>query len=192
MQLLHIDSSITGEDSITRKLSAAIVRRLVERHPDTHVLRRDLVAEPLPYFTVRKDAPSPPLQQQLVNEFLDSQMVVIGAPMYNFGIPAQLKTWLDYLAVPRVTFKYTAQGAVGLAGGRHIFLALSRGRIYAAGSPSAGSEHQESYLQAYLRFLGVTDITMVRAEGVRMGPEIAEKSLAAGISADSDDRNRGP
>ncbi len=181
MQLLHIDSSITGEASVTRKLSAVIVQHLVKQHPDINVVRRDLVAEPLAYFAVGKEISSVPLHQQLVSEFLASQVVVIGAPMYNFCIPAQLKAWLDYLAVAGVTYKYTAQGSVGLAGCRRILLASSRGGIYTAGSPSAGYEHQESYLQSYFRFLGVTEITAIRAEGVRMGPDIAEKAIAGAL-----------
>ena len=110
-----------------------------------------------------------------------ADVVVVGVPMYNFGVPAQLKTWIDYLAVAGVTFRYTPQGPVGLAGGKRVILASARGGLYGPGSPGASVEHQESHLQAVLRFFGITDITVVRAEGVRMGPDQAERAVAQAL-----------
>ncbi len=179
MQLLHIDSSITGEDSVTRKLSAAIVQRLVKRHPDINIVRRDLVAEPLPYFSVGKEASDAPLHRQLIGGVLEITDSCHRRPHVQLLHPGSTQSMAGLSRRGGgVTFKYAAQGAVGLAGGRRILLASSRGGIYAAGSPSAGREHQESYLQSYFQFLGVTEITIIRAEGVRMGPDNAQKAIA--------------
>lgn len=193
MKLLHLDSSITGSASVTRQLSAGIVERLRRLQPDLELVRRDLVDQPLPYFTAETLAgvavapESQPvvklaearLDKQVLSEFMDADVVVIGAPMYNFGLPAQLKSWIDYLSVAGVTFRYTAQGPVGLAGGKRVFIASSRGGLYGPETPAAGAEHQLSHLQTVLRFFGITDITVVQAEGVKISPEDAAGALAA-------------
>ncbi len=191
MNLLHVDSSITGEQSVSRKLSAAVVARLTAESPGLTVTRRDLAAEPLPVLDAAtlagiNVAPKPqPAEHQeeeraehaVMREFLAADIVVIGAPMYNFGVPAQLKTWIDYLAVAGKTFQYTAQGPVGLVHGKRVVIASSRGGMYGPGAPAAGFEHQESYLRAIFGFLGVTDLTVVRAEGLAMGLEKAQAAV---------------
>jgi FMN-dependent NADH-azoreductase len=192
MQLLHVDSSITGPTSLSRQLSAAVGDHLRAGTPHLQVIRRDLAADPLPVFdaatlgglTVRPEPQGPEhaaqarLDRQVLDEFMAADVVVIGAPMYNFGVPAQLKTWIDYLSVAGVTFRYTPQGPVGLAGGKRVILASTRGGLYGPGAPAAAMEHQESYLQAVLGFFGITDVDVIRAEGLKMGPDQARQAVA--------------
>ena len=196
MNLLHVDSSITGHTSLSRQLSAAVVDHLRSGTPNLNVVRRDLAAHPLPVFdagtlggvTVRPEPQGPAhaaearLDRAVLGEFMAADVVVIGAPMYNFGVPAQLKTWIDYLSVAGVTFRYTPQGPIGLAGGKRVIIASTRGGLYGPGSPAAAMEHQESYLQAVLAFFGVTDVVVVRAEGVRMGPDQAQSAVAQALA----------
>src|SRR5579863_1329273 len=143
MKILHIDSSINGSNSVTRDLSRSIVDRLTTQNPDAHVVYRDLGAWPLAHLSLDAFADS-----SVVDEFLDAEVIVIGAPMYNFGIPSTLKAWIDRVAIAGKTFRYTAHGPEGLAGGRKVFVASSRGGYYGAGAPAAAFEHQESHLRA--------------------------------------------
>jgi FMN-dependent NADH-azoreductase len=117
--------------------------------------------------------------QRVLDEFLDADVIVVGAPMYNFGIPSQLKAWIDRIAVRGKTFAYTEQGPKGLAGGKIVIIASARGGFYGAGSPAAGMDHQESYLRTVFGFLGVTDVRFVRAEGLNVSPENKQKALEA-------------
>jgi len=172
MKILHIDTSINGTNSVTRALSASIVETLTARNPRASVVHRDLGAGPLPHFTLEAFADS-----SAVDEFLSADVIVLGAPMYNFGVPSQLKAWLDRIAIPGKTFRYTENGPEGLAGGRRLIVASSRGGFYGPASPTAAFEHQESYLRAFFSFLGVTDITFVQAEGVNRGPDVRSKAL---------------
>jgi FMN-dependent NADH-azoreductase len=112
-------------------------------------------------------------------EFLAADVIVIGAPMDNFGIPSQLKAWIDRLAVAGKTFAYTPQGPKGLAGGKTIIVASSRGGYYVAGTPFAAIDHQENYLKSTFGFLGITDIRFVRAEGVNISPDTKQQAIAA-------------
>lgn len=190
MKLLHIDSSITGSDSITRRLSQDIVAQQRAAHPGLQVEYLDLAAQaPQPlslnalgFRMPADDAAITETQRQenevseaLVSQLIAADIVVIGAPMYNFTIPAQLKSWLDRVAQAGRTFKYTENGPVGLLGDKTVILALSRGGIYSA---NPAMEHQESYLKSIFGFMGVTDIRVVRAEGMNMGPEHRERGLA--------------
>jgi FMN-dependent NADH-azoreductase len=174
MTILHIDSSITGGQSVSRTLSQSIVNQLKSLHRDADVVRRDLAAQPLPHLTLDALADG-----SVVDEFLAAEIIVVGAPMYNFGIPSQLKAWIDRLAVAGKTFRYTETGSQGLAGGRKVIVASSRGGFYGADTPVAALDHQESYLRALFGFLGVTDISFVRAEGVAMGAGARERAIAA-------------
>src|SRR5688572_7084094 len=122
MTILHIDSSITGEGSVSRTISQAVVQRLVAGDPGATVVRRDLAADPLPHLTLEAYGDS-----TVLDEFLTTQTVVIGAPMYNFSLPSQLKAWLDRILVSGKTFRYTAEGPEGLAGGKRVIVALARG-----------------------------------------------------------------
>lgn len=160
MTTLQIDSSISGPDSITRKLTRDIARQL---RGTSEIIERDLAAEPLAHLTQRgQDA-------HLLDEFILADTVVIGAPMYNFTIPTQLKAWLDRLAVAGRSFRYTESGPEGLLGGKRVVIALATGGVYADGSPF---EHAKSYLKAFFNFLGI-EPEFVTAEGIAMGAETA-------------------
>jgi FMN-dependent NADH-azoreductase len=194
MNLLHIDSSILGSNSVSRSISAAIVSRLKGELPALEVHHHDLASAPLPHLSgaylagqsadVKHDQA---LQEDLalggrvLDEFLAADVVVIGVPMYNFGIPSQLKAWIDRILVAGKTFRYNASGAEGLVHGKRVILAVSRGGFYAAGTPAAVAEHQESHLRALFGFIGVKDLEVVRAEGIAHGPEQRETSLKAAL-----------
>ncbi len=179
MKLLHIDSSALGDYSVSRQLSADIVAELKQQASDIQISYRDLAAQPLPHWTPAvADAGTAEGREgnTLVEEFLASDVVVIGAPMYNFGISSQLKSWIDRIAVAGKTFRYTEQGVEGLAKGKQVIIASSRGGMYVDG-PFAAFDHQETYLTALLGFLGVTDLTFVRAEGLALSPANKEQSV---------------
>lgn len=180
MNILHVDASALGPHSVSRELTAAIVARLQRAHPDARVIARDLSADPLPHWAPVEDADSPQAQQNraVLDEFLAADIVVIGAPMYNFGVPSSLKAWIDRIAVAGTTFRYGANGPEGLMGGKRVIVASSRGGVYSSG-PGAGLDFQESYVRAVLGFLGVTDVAFVRAEGVNMGAAPKTQALAA-------------
>jgi FMN-dependent NADH-azoreductase len=118
----------------------------------------------------------------VLDEFLAADIIVLGAPMYNFGIPSQLKAWIDCLPAPGKTFKYSATGPEGLAGGKKVVIASSRGGVYSASSSMAFMDHQESFLKSFFGFIGITDITFVRAEGVNMGPEQRRSALDSALA----------
>jgi FMN-dependent NADH-azoreductase len=193
MKLLHIDASVLGDHSVSRKVSAAIVERLVGENPEIELTYRDLAAAPLGHLTAQHLAafqgapPAADLQndlaagQQVLDEFLAADVVVIGAPMYNFTVPTQLKSWIDRLLIAGKTFRYTASGAEGLVGGKRVIVAISRGGFYGAGTPNAAAEHLESYLRAVFGFIGVTDLEFVAADGVMVGPEHRERALQGAL-----------
>ena len=190
MQILRIDSATTGEQSISRKLTDELVRHFTARHPEATVIERDLVAEPLPHIdpittkAIRNPpetheeavAAAYPDQRAVLDEFLASDVVIVGAPMYNFSIPSQLKAWLDRLGVPGVTFKYSEAGPEGLAGGRKVVIASARGGEY---SNDQMAENQESLLATFFGFIGVDDLHFVRVEKAGFGPEAIKAGLAA-------------
>lgn len=161
MTILQIDSSISGADSVTRRLTADIVERIGGL--GSHVLHRDLAAEPLAHLTARGQ------DGHLLDEFIHADVVVIGAPMYNFTIPSQLKAWLDRLAVAGRSFRYTEAGPEGLLGGKRVIVALASGGVYGEDSPF---EHARSYLKAFFSFLGI-EPQFVGAGGVAVGADQA-------------------
>ena len=179
MKLLHIDSSVLGENSASRKLSAAIVARLRAEHPDIEVTRRDLAAQTLPHFTpiLAEGHPCVARNTEILDEFMAADIVVIGAPMYNFTIPTQLKAWFDRILTAGKTFRYTAGGPLGLAGGKRVIVASSRGGIYSEG-PGKAVDFQEPYLRHVLGFIGIDHPEFVRAEGLNLGPEQREAAMA--------------
>ena len=193
MQLLHIDSAITGAHSVSRQLTAQIVAAWQAQHPGTQVSYLDLVANAPAHFTSDAMAPRTgqtadlseaqqrenAVSEQLVSQFLAADVVVIGAPFYNFSIPSQLKAWIDRIAQPGRTFCYTATGPEGLATGKTVIVASSRGGVYSTSEGGRAMEHQESYLQTVLGFFGVTDVRFVRAEGVAMGDQAKAAALAS-------------
>lgn len=192
MQLLHIDSAITGANSVSRQLTAQIVAAWQANHPGTQTTYLDLVANAPAHFTSDAMAPRTgqtadlsaaqqrenAVSEQLVSQFLAADVVVIGAPFYNFSIPSQLKAWIDRIAQPGRTFRYTANGPEGLAKGKTVIIASTRGGVYSTSEGGRAMEHQESYLQTVLGFFGVTDVRFVRAEGVAMGEEAKATALA--------------
>ena len=165
MTILHIDSSISGGSSASRAISRSILDRLTASDPGARIVTRDLVADPLPHLTLDALADT-----GVLDEFLAADTIVIGAPMYNFTLPTQLKAWLDRILVAGRTFRYTAEGSEGLAGGKRVIIALARGGIYDAGSPAAALEHLETYLRAAFNFIGI-DPEFVAADGLAIGPE---------------------
>src|SRR5882757_413103 len=195
MKLLHIDSSVLGPHSVSRQVSAAIVDRLAKATPSLDIVYRDLTAAPLDHLSgshlaaAQGVAPSPALAQDLaagqtmLDEFLAADIVVIGAPMYNFTIPSQLKAWIDRIVVAGKTFKYSDKGAEGLAGDKRVIIAVSRGNFYAAGAPAAAGEHLETYLRWVFGFIGITNPEIISADGVQAGPEHREKALASALQA---------
>lgn len=168
MKLLHLDASVLGDHSASRGLTAAIVAELKHNAPVTEVIYHDLAANPLPHFSPMADAslPGVALGKQMLEEFIAADVVVIGAPMYNFTIPSQLKAWIDNISIAGKTFRYTANGAEGLAGGKRVIIASTRGGMYGQGSGAESFDFQETYLRTQFGFLGVTDIEFVRAEGL--------------------------
>ncbi|MCQ4161378.1 NAD(P)H-dependent oxidoreductase [Roseomonas sp. GC11] len=198
MKILHLDSSILGGNSLTRDLSAAVVADLRARDPEAEVAYRDLVAEEIRHLDGAIAAGFRPtggggfdaatlqehqLSEALVAQFLASDVLVIGAPMYNFSVPSQLKAWLDRIAQAGRTFRYTEKGPVGLSGGRSVIIVSGRGGFYAGGGPLAALDFQEAYLRAFFGFLGITDIRVVRAEGASKGEAIRAQGLEAARAA---------
>ncbi|MDR7267923.1 FMN-dependent NADH-azoreductase [Pelomonas saccharophila] len=194
MKLLHLDSSALGAASVSRQLTAEIVARQKALHPGILVTYRDLAADPALHLTgahmaARMGATSDDvtINADLVkgNAYMDelfaADVLVIGAPMYNLSIPTPLKAWIDRVAVAGKTFQYTATGPQGLLKGKKAFIASARGGVYSAGSPAAALEHQESYLTGLLAFLGVTDVKVVRAEGIAFGPEAKDAAIAKAL-----------
>ena len=190
MQILHIDSSITGSNSVSRQLTAQVVDNLKQATPDAKVEYLDLAvsapthlsAQSLGFRTGQAAATEIERQENaiseaLVSQFLASDVIVVGAPFYNFSIPSQLKAWLDRVAQAGRTFQYTATGPEGLAKGKKVIVASTRGGMYSTSDMGQAMEHQESYLKVMFGFMGITDVSFVRAEGVAMGPEAKAKAL---------------
>jgi len=183
MKLLHLDSSALGDNSVTRELSAAVVNHWRDLQPGLQVEYRDLDREPIPHLTgqslAKADAAEADAAERTLQQFLDADIVVIGAPMYNFSVPSTLKAWIDRVAVAGRTFHYTANGPEGLAGGKRVIIASGRGGLH-AGSPA---DFQEPYLRQVFAFLGVNDVEFVRAEGVAYSPQHRTDALAQAHAA---------
>lgn len=195
MKLLHLDSSVLGPHSVSRQVSAAIVDRLRQATPSLEVVYRDLTQTPLAHLSgshlaAAQGAPAPAelapdlaASAAALDEFLAADVVVIGAPMYNFTIPSQLKAWIDRILVVGKTFKYGAAGPEGLAGGKRVIVAISRGGHYGAETPYVAGEHVETYLRWVFGFVGITDLEFVPADGIALGPDHREKALAGALQA---------
>lgn len=193
MKLWQIDSSVLGENSASRKLTAEIVAREKARHPGLEVSELDLAAAPLAHLSpahIGAMFGNPPADDAIIADiargtsYVDtlfaSDIIVVGVPMYNFGIPSQLKALFDRLLVAGKTFKYGADGnPVGLVpAGKKVIVVSTRGGLYTPGNPAAALDHQEKHLTALLNFIGLADITFVRAEGLALpdnkGPSLAK------------------
>ena len=196
MRLLHIDASIQGANSASRLLSATVVDRLRKTTPGLEVTYRDLAAAPLAHLSgahlaaalgATPESPTPQqdlaASQAVLEEFLAADIVVIGAPMYNFTIPTQLKAWIDRIVVAGKTFRYSAEGPVGLAGNKRVIIAISRGGLYGPGAPAAVLEHLETYLRGVFGFIGVANPELVVAEGLMIGTEQRELSMQHALRA---------
>jgi FMN-dependent NADH-azoreductase len=194
MKLLHIDSSILADHSVSRQLSRDIVNQWTASHPGTVVDYLDLALDSPSHFSAAALAFSKPVgsadlsdaqrsenavSEALVSQFLAAEVIVVGAPLYNFSIPSQLKAWIDRVAQLGRTFKYTDKGPQGLAGGKTVIVASSRGGVYSTSEGGRAMEHQESYLQTVFGFFGITDVRFVRAEGVAMGDAKKAEALAS-------------
>jgi FMN-dependent NADH-azoreductase len=187
MKLLHIDSSIQGKGSASRELTREIVARWVAERPDTEVTYLDLAAQELPHLSqkslVRADELEAARNAEALEQFLAADAIVIGAPVYNFTIPSQLKAWIDRITVAGKTFTYTANGPQGLAGGKEVVVAVARGGVRA---PDASGEFGEPYLKFLFAFLGIDNVRFVRAEGLAISPQQRAASLSAARAAIAD------
>ena len=175
MTILHIDSSINGENSASRTVSQSIVEQLKSAQWGEEVVYRDLASDPLSHLTLDAFADT-----SVLDEFLAADTIVIGAPMYNFTLPSQLKAWIDRILIAGKTFHYTANGPEGLAGGRRVIVALARGGFYDANSPAASLEHLETYLRGVFNFIGI-DPEFVAADGLAVSPEQREESISQAL-----------
>jgi FMN-dependent NADH-azoreductase len=194
--ILYLNSSVRSTGSVSRQLSGEFVEKLKSAHPGAKVVTRDLAANPLPhlsesmvgaYFTPpeqRNDEQKQLIQtsDEVVTELLAADIVVVGAPMYNFSVSSTLKSWIDHVARAGVTFKYTETGPVGLVHGKKFVIFTSRSGVYSSG-PAKAMDFQETYLRGVLGFLGITDVSFVSAEGLAMGDEAVNAALARGRSA---------
>jgi len=188
MKLLHIDSSILGDNSASRQLSREVVEAWKTAEPNVVVTYRDLAADAISHFSAQtlvaagtsaelRDAAlqhEADLSAATMEEFLAADAVVLAAPMYNFTIPTQLKAWIDRIAVAGKTFTYSEAGPKGLCGGKKLVIVSTAGGLH-AGQPS-GVGH-EQYLTHMFGFLGITDIEIVRAEGLAYGDEMRAKAM---------------
>jgi FMN-dependent NADH-azoreductase len=184
--ILHIQSSPLGERSVSRKLGAKVLERLKEQHPDAQVISRDLVENPFPhldgltigaFFTPadQRDevlSEAVKLSDSAVDELMAADAIVIEAPMYNFSVPSTLKSWIDHIARAGRTFRYDESGPVGLVPSeKKVFICSARTGVYSNGQMQA-LDFQEPYLKTVLGFIGMTDVTFVRAEGLNAAQEI--------------------
>ena len=191
MNLLHVDSSINGTASVSRLLTREVVDQWVAAHPETQVARLDLAVDTPAHFSASSLGIRRPIEGQateaevsenelaeaLVTQFLASDIVVVGAPLYNFSIPSQLKAWIDRLAQAGRTFRYTENGPEGLAKGKTVIAVLSRGGVYSNSDIGQAMEHQESFLKTIFGFFGITDVRVVLAEGTDLGAESRANAL---------------
>lgn len=191
--ILHLTSSIFAEGGQSSRLAEEFVAALRLEHPATEVIRRDLARDPVPHldaerfgaFLARPEART--AAQEAVLEYSDALIaelkaadaIVLGLPMYNFGLPSQLKAYFDHVARAGVTFKYTEKGAVGLLGGKKAYVFAARGGRYVGTS----ADTQTAYVRDFLAFLGVTDVEFVYAEGLAIGEAVKQQSLAAARDA---------
>ena len=175
MTILHIDASINGENSASRTISRSVVDQLTIERGGADLVYRDLAADPLPHLTLDAFADT-----SVLDEFLAADTIVIGAPMYNFTLPTQLKAWIDRIVIAGQTFRYTESGPEGLATGKRVIIALARGGFYDQGSPASALEHLESYLRGIFNFIGI-EPEFVAADGLAVSAEQRDESIRAAL-----------
>ncbi|WP_027868131.1 FMN-dependent NADH-azoreductase [Massilia alkalitolerans] len=192
MNILQITSSVRGNDSESTRVTDLIVNKLVSGNPDAKVVRRDVGAQPHPLldgaavgalFTPAdqrsaEQAARVALDDALIAEAQAADVIVIGAPMYNFGMPVQLKNWFDAIARSGVTFRYTETGPEGLLKNKKVYVATARGGVY-----PVEADPQVPHIRMLLNFLGMTDHTFIYSSGLNMGPEAAAKGQQAANEA---------
>jgi FMN-dependent NADH-azoreductase len=197
MKILHLDSSITGQHSVSRILTAEIVAAQVAQNPGAEIIYHDLANEPAMHLSpahlaafqgaaVENDALGQDLAlgAKYIEELISADVLVIGVPMYNFNVPTQLKSWIDRVSVAGKTFRYTEKGPEGLLpAGKKAFLATSSGGFYSGESPAKFLEHTESYLRGVLAHLGLKDVTVFRAEGIGLGPDARKCAIDDALRA---------
>jgi FMN-dependent NADH-azoreductase len=192
--LLVLTSSASGADSVSNLLVEDAVAEIVVRQPDIHVVRRDLDREPLPHLTHKNvagvraqaaseaEAAASALSHALIAELKAADLVVIGAPMYNFSIPTTLRAWFDHVLRPGVTFGYSEGGPKGYVEGKRVLVIQARGGLYSEG-PGQATDFQEPYLRQLLGFIGLTDVTFVHAEKIGFGPQARAEAVEAARAA---------
>lgn len=189
MNLLHIDSSILGEQSVSRMLSRATVKRLKEYNPAIEIIYRDLVAVPVPHLTGDHLAASPTVMEEIafgekvLDEFINANVIVIGVALYNLTISSQLKAWIDRIVIAGKTFRYTENGSEGLAHSKRVVLTVARGGQYRQGISLDSSEHAEAYLRSMFAFIGVTRLDVIVAEGLAVSETDKESGKQAAFEA---------
>ncbi|OGX87940.1 FMN-dependent NADH-azoreductase [Hymenobacter coccineus] len=195
MQILQIIASAQGANSYSTRLSQGIIDKLRAAHPGSTVVVRNLATHPLPYleeahlqaYFTPAEGRSPAQQQavrhsdEIIAELLAADVLVIGSPFYNFTIAASLKSWLDHLTRANLTFRYTEAGPEGLVTGKKVYVAIASGGVYSQG-PAQASDFAAPYLRQILGFLGMTDVTIARAEGVKL-PEFQPTALQKGLAS---------
>jgi FMN-dependent NADH-azoreductase len=188
--ILVVDSASTGEASVSRKLTREAADLLRRRDPSARIVTRDVGAEPIPHL-IEKTVPAIrgglvdsdeaaaalALSDALIAELAEADVVVIGAPMYNFGMPSTLKAWFDHVLRARITFRYTESGPEGLMKGKKAIVVETRAGFYSEG-PAAAMDSQEPHIRNLLGFMGIDDVTFVRAEKLAFGPEAAKQAVA--------------
>ncbi|RFZ84642.1 FMN-dependent NADH-azoreductase [Mucilaginibacter terrenus] len=195
MKILHLISSPRGNASVSRKLGNAIVERLQAKEPDSVVTVHDLTSTPFPHleevhltsFFTPAEQHSPELatavkhSDEAIAELMDADVIVIDAPMYNFSIPSTLKAWLDHIIRAGKTFRYSEKGPEGLVHNKKVYLAISSGGIYSEG-PMKGYDFIEPYLKSVFGMLGVSDVTVYRAEGLKV-PGVLEHAFEKAVES---------
>jgi FMN-dependent NADH-azoreductase len=181
--VLLIHSSVFGENS----QSLGLARDFLKRYPHRSVVERALTPQTMPHldgaiFAAMGTPTGAALSDELIAELEAADTIVLAVPMYNFSIPSTMKAWIDHVARRGRTFRYTEKGPEGLLKDKKVFVLVARGGLYSKGAPAAAFDFQEPYLRTVLGFLGLTDVTFIRLEGLAMGPEAAganrDKALA--------------
>jgi FMN-dependent NADH-azoreductase len=187
--LLVLTASLSGDASVSNLLVEQTVAHVLAADPGASVVRRDLAVETVPHLTpetvagVRATAATPAeaearaLSDALIAELKAADVIVIGAPMYNFSIPSTLKAWFDHVLRAGVTFSYSEAGPKGLVTGKKAVVVEARGGLYSEG-PAQAADFQEAYLRHLLGFIGLNDVTFVRAEKIGFGPEARDAAIA--------------
>jgi len=191
--ILVIQSSISGQQSVSRALVNEAVARLLEANPGARVVLRDLGSHPVPHLDANSlagvrgspltetELAARALSDALIAELRAADTIVIGAPMYNFSMSSALRSWFDHVLRAGETFRYTSAGPEGLVGNKRVIVIESRGGLYSEG-PGKALDFQEPYLRALLGFMGVSDLTFVRAEKIGLGPDAREASVAGALA----------